>query len=107
MPGRIVAWELPPRISAPRLVRPAVLGDARLPSGSGTGATPVVGGGLNVALPLFWTPPTTWMLAAVIWELLPAEIAPDELESTMTLPATLMVALLASVRAPLAELFRT
>src|SRR5262245_60677577 len=107
MPGWIVAWEFPLRISAPRLVRPAVLGVASVPRGSATGAMPVIGGGLNVALPLFWTPPTTWMLAAVIWELLPAESALEELESTMTLPGTLMMALLESVRAPLAELFRT
>ena len=57
MPGLIVADEFPLRVSAPWLVSPAVLGSANEASGSASVAAPVVGVGLNVALPLLETPP--------------------------------------------------
>ena len=54
---------------------------------------PVTGCGLSVGLPLFLTPPTTWMPPAFT-EAAPLIVrALDELESTITLPGTLMPAL--------------
>ena len=62
------------------MVIPAVLGDGS-EAAARTGA-PVTGAGLSLALPCFWTPPTTSMAPAVTLALPPADRALDELEST-------------------------
>src|SRR5262245_18184986 len=84
----------------------AVLGTGKAASGSGTDFTPVTGLVLKVLL-LLWTPPTTWMLAAVICEPPAAETAEAYVESTCTMPGILMTELLASVSAPEALALRT
>jgi hypothetical protein len=68
---------------------------------------PVVGCGLNVALPLAWTPPTTRIDAASRRELPLAVIALEQLELTATFPPTSITALPDSVSAPQTVLFRT
>ena len=69
-----------------------MLGTASEASGSASTAAPVIGAGLKLALPLFWTPPCTSITDALIWALPLADRAVDELESTKTPPASLMLA---------------
>ncbi len=52
----------------------------------------MVGAGLKLALPLFWTPPCTSITDALTAALPLAEMAVDELESTKTPPVSLMLA---------------
>ena len=66
-------------------------------------AAPVVGAGLKLALPLFWTLPCTSMTAALTEALPLAETALDELESTTIAPGILRLALPESERAPPAD----
>src|SRR5262249_24766439 len=101
MPGSMVTDELPATLRAPWEV-PLTLGAARPASGSPTEDTPVVAPGLSLALRVALTPPTTWMLVAVMAPLALAEIADDELDSTSMIPGTLMLALPDMVKAPLA-----
>lgn len=61
---------------------PLVPGTGSPDSGSASTATPVVGVGLSVALPLFCTPPCTSIALAVTLALPLAETALVELEST-------------------------
>ena len=84
-----------------------MLGSASEAERVGKVAAPVVGAGLKLALPLFWTPPCTSITDAVTWALPLAERALDELESTKTPPGMLMLALPERVEAPPAVGSRT
>ena len=68
---------------------------------------PVVGAGLKLALPLFWTPPWTSITDALTAALPLADRAVDELESTKTPPVSLMLAFPERLRAPPADGSRT
>src|SRR5271166_2468225 len=102
MPGMIVLDELPLRLTEPWLLRPRLLptGTASPASRSGTTFTPVVAAGLRVALPLLLTPPTTWILPALILALPLSVRAVFEFESTTRLPGMLMLALPERDKAP-------
>jgi hypothetical protein len=105
-PGWIVITELPEQFTEPRDVPGA--GTGRLASGSAAGATPVIGAGENLALPVALTPPVTKMLEAVTVALPVADSAlVEQFEFTWTRPAMLMLALPVSVSAPQSDSFIT
>src|SRR5262245_10856682 len=106
MPGLIVSEPLV-RLTDPRRGRPLADGAGSPPSGSGAAWAPVTGAGLMMALPMAWTPPTTWMLPANTRLLSEAERAEGELESTSSRPVIWMRALFEMLRAPAAVGFRT
>src|SRR5437763_3588661 len=101
MPGPISDQALPLRLTAP-FDWPVSDGAARYANGSATAAMPVVGCGVNLAWPVAAKPPTTWIAEALMTALPLPAMADAELESTITAPGTLMLALPETVRAPLA-----
>src|SRR5216683_2928899 len=87
MPGLMVREPLV-RLMVPKFF-PLPTGAARLANGSAIDLIPVMGVGLRMAPLLALTPPTTWMLPAVIREVPLALRADGELESTTTAPPML------------------
>src|SRR5262249_43954840 len=86
----MVSAELPARFTAPE--EGPGDGTGSDASGSARGLAPVTGVGLTEP-PLMLTPPPTWMLPALTWPPLSTS-AEEELESTMTRPGVVMLALL-------------
>src|SRR5260370_30146245 len=88
MPGVMVAVELPLQLNAPWLVKPVPSGGLSEASGSASGATPVIGVGEKMALPLMPYPPTALMVdASTSMLLLPLPVsAVEQLELTCMPP---------------------
>ena len=88
-------------IAAEALARSGCLSTwGRSSPASGSPVAPGVPVLVTLAFPLLLTPPTTWTPAAVTLALPLAGMALDELESTTTLPGTLMAAFPDRLRAP-------
>src|SRR6516162_2911963 len=102
MPGAMVRDELPPRLTAARVVRPAAEGIGRLARGSAGAVASFVGDTPKAELPETDVPPNTPIVEAVSRELPESTRAFDEIEATWIVPGTVTVELPERLRAAVA-----